>query len=53
MSESADELSIVLEQAAAGDAPALRRLNDSVYDELRQVAQRTMAGERRDHTLQP
>ena len=35
------------------DRGALDRLMPLVYDELRRVARRHMAGERRDHTLQP
>ncbi len=36
-----------------GDDSALERLMPLVYDELRRLARRHMAGERRDHTLQP
>lgn len=36
-----------------GDRDALDRLMPLVYDELRRLARRHMAGERRDHTLQP
>ena len=36
-----------------GDRAALDRLMPLVYDELRRLARRHMAGERRDHTLQP
>ena len=32
---------------------ALERLMPLVYDELRRLARRHMAGERRNHTLQP
>jgi len=36
-----------------GDETALDRLMPLVYDDLRRLARRQMAGERRDHTLQP
>jgi RNA polymerase sigma-70 factor, ECF subfamily len=36
-----------------GDRGALERLMPLVYGELRRLAVRSMAGERRDHTLQP
>ena len=38
---------------AAGNAGAAQQLLPVVYDELRQLAERMMQGERRDHTLQP
>jgi len=36
-----------------GDASARDRLIDAIYPELRAVASRQLAGERRNHTLQP
>ncbi|MCK6448341.1 MAG: ECF-type sigma factor [Planctomycetes bacterium] len=42
-----------LRSAQAGDADAARRLAALLYDELRELARREMAAERRDHTLQP
>ena len=36
-----------------GDRDALDRMMPLVYDELRRLARRHMAAERRDHTLQP
>ena len=36
-----------------GDSAALERLMPLVYDELRRLARRHMAGERKNHTLQP
>ncbi|MBI5434075.1 MAG: sigma-70 family RNA polymerase sigma factor [Planctomycetes bacterium] len=43
----------MLRSAQAGDAEAARELAASLYDELRELARREMAGERSDHTLQP
>lgn len=43
----------VLRSAQEGDADAARRLAALLYDELRELARREMAAERRDHTLQP
>ena len=43
----------LLDSARAGDSSALDRLVPLVYRELHQIAQRHMAGERADHTLQP
>jgi RNA polymerase sigma factor (TIGR02999 family) len=42
----------LLVDATAGDKAALDRLMPLVYDELRRVASRRLAGERPDHTLQ-
>ena len=36
-----------------GDDVALEQLVDALYGELHRIARRCMAGERRDHTLQP
>ncbi len=43
----------ILDEASAGDHSAQDRLLAIVYDELRLIAGRYMAGERRGHTLQP
>ncbi|MCC7012863.1 MAG: sigma-70 family RNA polymerase sigma factor [Planctomycetes bacterium] len=43
----------ILGSAQAGDARATEELAALLYAELRELAQREMAGERRDHTLQP
>ena len=43
----------LLQEWQGGDREALDRLMPLVYDELRRLARRHMAGERRDHTLQP
>ena len=48
-----DVVTRLLQQAAAGDRPARERLFELVYDELRQVAEWMMRGERGSHTLQP
>jgi RNA polymerase sigma factor (TIGR02999 family) len=45
------EVTRLLAAASAGDADALKRLIPLVYDELRRLAHRQLAGERRDHTL--
>ena len=43
----------LLRDWSEGDREALDRLMPLVYEELRRLARRHMAGERRDHTLQP
>jgi RNA polymerase sigma factor (TIGR02999 family) len=43
----------LLERVRAGDAGARSELMTRVYDELRALAGRYLAGERRAHTLQP
>ena len=43
----------LLQRAGAGDAEANERLAVQLYDELRSLARREMAGERPGHTLQP
>jgi RNA polymerase sigma factor (TIGR02999 family) len=52
MAADAQELARVLQAAEAGEHPDLERLLPLVYGELRRVAARQMAGERRGHTLQ-
>jgi RNA polymerase sigma-70 factor (ECF subfamily) len=47
------DVTVLLQQAASGDADAAERLAEAVYAELRRIASRLMAHERRDHTLQP
>jgi len=47
-----EDVTKILQAAAGGDATADDRLFTVVYDELRSIAQRFMAGERGDHTLQ-
>ena len=43
----------LLHQWRSGDPDAMDRLMPLVYDELRRLARRHMAGERKNHTLQP
>lgn len=43
----------MLRSAQEGDAQAAKELAALLYDELRELARREMAAERRDHTLQP
>ena len=43
----------ILEQAQRGDPKAARDLLPLVYDELRHIAARRLAGEQNQHTLQP
>lgn len=47
------DLTQVLQRAGEGDPAAARRLSELLYDELKSLARREMAGERPDHTLQP
>jgi RNA polymerase sigma-70 factor (ECF subfamily) len=47
------EITLLLQQVASGDSGATERLADAVYTELRKIAGRLMAHERRDHTLPP
>lgn len=46
------EVSRILRAAEAGEAADLSKLFALVYEEMRRIASRQMAGERRDHTLQ-
>jgi RNA polymerase sigma-70 factor, ECF subfamily len=46
-------ITALLREWRAGDRAALDRLTPVVYDELRRLARRSMAGEHKDHTLQP
>jgi len=47
------EVTLLLRQWRQGDQRAFERLSELVYDELRRMARGYLAGERRDHTLQP
>src|SRR5829696_6066518 len=47
-----NEVAVVLETIARGDAQASDKLIPMVYDELRRLAARKMASEPADHTLQ-
>jgi len=46
-------VTMILDQLAAGDASAVNRLFPLVYDEFRALARSYLAGERSGHTLQP
>jgi RNA polymerase sigma-70 factor, ECF subfamily len=46
-------VTLLLQSWSCGDESALKRLMPIVYDELRRLARRYMAGEHRGHTLQP
>jgi RNA polymerase sigma-70 factor, ECF subfamily len=53
MSESpSDGITLLLQQAQTGSRAALDELLPVVYQELRRIAARQLAGERADHTLQ-
>jgi RNA polymerase sigma-70 factor, ECF subfamily len=47
------EVTLLLRQWREGDQRAFERLSELVYGELRRMARGYLAGERRDHTLQP
>ena len=47
-----DDITALLHRWKAGDREALERLAPKVYAELRRIAARSLASERRDHTLQ-
>jgi RNA polymerase sigma-70 factor, ECF subfamily len=49
---SIHEVTQILKAWSAGDEQALEKLTPLVYGQLHQVAQRYIAGERFDHTLQ-
>jgi len=51
--ETTSDITRLLREWRDGDRDALDRLMPLVYDQLRRLARRHMAGERRDHTLQP
>jgi len=48
-----DEVTTLLHAWSRGDPAAFERLAPIIYTELRRLARRYMARERRDHTLQP
>jgi len=52
-SSDSREVSRILRAAEAGEAVDFKALLPLVYDHLRGIAARQMAGERRDHTLEP
>jgi RNA polymerase sigma factor (TIGR02999 family) len=47
-----DDVTRILEAAGQGDPHAAQKLLPMVYEQLRKAAQKQMAGERPDHTLQ-
>ena len=47
------DITRLLADARGGDAQALNRVTDRLYQELREVARRELRGERPDHTLEP
>jgi RNA polymerase sigma factor (TIGR02999 family) len=51
--DSRGDITVLLQRVATGDADATERLAEAVYAELRRIASRLMAHERRGHTLQP
>jgi RNA polymerase sigma-70 factor, ECF subfamily len=51
-SESAADVSVLLQAWSNGDRSALEKLTPIVYQELRRLARRYMQGERRGHSLQ-
>jgi RNA polymerase sigma factor (TIGR02999 family) len=51
--ERTNDVTEILNALGAGDNGAADRLFEVVYGELRDIARSLMAGERRDHTLQP
>ena len=53
MEEPDDQITVLLEEIAAGDEAAKEKLVDLVYDKLYRIARALMPRERSDHTLQP
>lgn len=49
---STADVTTLLERWSSGDSNALDQLTPIVYDELRRIARRHLARERKDHTLQ-
>lgn len=47
------QITLLLRKVRAGEHDAGDRLFEVVYQHLRRMARRAMAGERKDHTLQP
>src|SRR5882724_11936254 len=52
MTDAASGLTRLLAAVGGGDAAAVDQLTPAVYEELRRLAKRHMAGQRRGHTLQ-
>lgn len=48
-----DQLTVLLNASAKGDAPAQAELYETIYNQLRQLARQQMRQERAGHTLQP
>lgn len=53
MTESAADVTTLLQQWSDGDRSALDRLLPTIHTELRRIAARQLGGERPDHTLAP
>lgn len=53
ISNEQSDVTRLLDAAAAGDPRAAAELMPLVYDQLRRLAAHRLAGERREHTLQP
>ena len=53
MADPPTPITLLLKEWRAGSQDALERLTPVVYQELQRLAGRCMAGERKDHTLQP
>lgn len=53
MEPSPEETASLLDRSRAGDAAASQQLTDELYGQLRAMAERLFAHERRDHSLQP
>ena len=51
--ESDTLITVLLQKVQAGQPEAIDQLFEVVYQQLRRMARRAMAGERSDHTLQP
>ena len=52
MTDAASGFTRLLAAVGGGDAAAVDQLTPAVYEELRRLAKRHMAGQRRGHTLQ-
>jgi len=53
VSRDPSDITLLLTAWRGGDAAAFDRLVAALYDELRRIARRCMAGERAGHSLQP
>ena len=49
----AEQVTLLMSKAATGEPRAAEQLLPLIYDQLKELARRRMAGERKDHTLQP